>query len=75
MTTRFNEEEDCVPPLFRPFTRESLAAIQARIAEENARKAAQLEVCPFNHYFVTKAQKLLLFNPFNVVNAVRNSDQ
>ena len=45
MTTRFNEEEDCAPPLFRPFTRESLAAIQTRIAEEKARKIAQLEVC------------------------------
>jgi len=44
MTTRFNEDEDCVPPLFRPFTRESLAAIEARIAEETARKTAQLEV-------------------------------
>lgn len=39
MSTRFTEEEDCVPPLFRPFTRESLAAIEARIAEESARKA------------------------------------
>ncbi|CAG2174737.1 unnamed protein product [Oppiella nova] len=43
MTTRFNEEEDCVPPLFRPFTRESLAAIEGRIAEETARRTAQLE--------------------------------
>ncbi|XP_054160598.1 sodium channel protein para-like isoform X3 [Oppia nitens] len=41
MTTRFHDEEDRAP--FRPFTRESLAAIQARIAEENARKIAQLE--------------------------------
>lgn len=30
-----SEEE---PSLFRPFTRESLAAIQARIAEEEAKK-------------------------------------
>jgi hypothetical protein len=44
MSTRFTEEEDCVPPLFRPFTRESLAAIEARIAEESARKAEVVQV-------------------------------
>jgi hypothetical protein len=41
MSTRYTEEEDCVPPLFRPFTRESLAAIEARIVEENTRKAGE----------------------------------
>jgi voltage-gated sodium channel type II alpha len=41
MSTRFTEEEDCVPPLFRPFTRDSLAAIEARIAEEEARKTGE----------------------------------
>lgn len=31
-------DEEVVPSIFRPFTKESLAAIEARIAEENARK-------------------------------------
>ncbi|XP_064475313.1 sodium channel protein para-like isoform X2 [Ornithodoros turicata] len=35
-----DEEDECAP-LFRPFTRESLAAQEARIAEEAARKALQ----------------------------------
>lgn len=33
-----DQSDEEVVPIFRPFTRESLAAIEARIAEEKARK-------------------------------------
>lgn len=36
-------EEEVAPPLFRPFTRESLAAIEAKLTEERARKKGEAE--------------------------------
>ena len=42
MSNRYPPEDSV--PLFRPFTRESLAAIQARISEEIARKQSEAQV-------------------------------
>lgn len=41
-------EQDTEQPLFRPFTRESLHAIQTRIAAEKAKKQANEEVSYYN---------------------------
>lgn len=43
-------EQDTEQPLFRPFTRESLHAIQARIAAEKAKKQANEEVSCYNKW-------------------------
>ncbi|KAG8191415.1 hypothetical protein JTE90_010589 [Oedothorax gibbosus] len=43
MSGEEHESDEEVVPVFRPFTRESLAAIEARIAEEAAKAAAKAE--------------------------------
>lgn len=59
-----SEEERC---LFRPFTRESLAAIELRIAEEDAKqkelekKKAEGEVCHTHDLFLRTIKLLILF--------------
>lgn len=61
----YSEEERS---LFRPFTRESLATIEARIAEEHAKqkelekKRAEGEVCDFWSFSPHNSFKIPLFS-------------